>query len=315
MIEAPGATPGRIGPAAAIRDSAVAAARSPAAWCYAAVWLVCVADLLVSGQAVTVLIGLGAAAGSGVLAVVTIALTAGAPAPAWAGPPAEGQRRHLVLQAVLLLVLALLIVEWLLDWRGLLPRVLATVPGWTWFYDQLGRTEGRFAIPPGYLTTPVIYGVLPLALTMALGARPRELGLGRGYRAWRVTAAWCALPVAALVVQVATGRSLAALLRRLITVTMTSGPWEEFLYRGALLTRLTCLLGAGWGIALSSLAFGLLHVATNVHDLGLGNDLVAGAAAGIVMQGTGAIGFAVATQRTGNLLATSVTHVLFNAIG
>lgn len=68
-------------------------------------------------------------------------------------------------------------------------------------------------------------------------------------------------------------------------------------------------MGAGWGIALSSLAFGLLHVATNVHDI------VAGAAAGIVMQGTGSIGFAVATQRTGNLLATSVTHVVFNSIG
>lgn len=315
MVESASATPRRIGPAIAIRDSAAIAARSRAAWCYAAVWLACAGDLLVRGQGVTVLIGLGAAAGSGVLAVITIAMTVEAPAPAWAKQPAPRERPRLVLQVVLLLALALLIVEWLLDWRGLLPAGLADVPAWTWFYDQLGRAEFRLAIPAGFLTTPVIYGILPLILTLALGARPRELGLGRGYRAWRVTVAWCALPAAVIVVQLATGRALAALLRRLVAVAMTSGPWEEFLYRGALLTRLTCLLGAGWGIVLSSLAFGLLHVATNVHDLGLGGDLVAGAAAGIVMQGTGSIGFAVATQRTGNVLATSITHVIFNSIG
>ena len=315
MVEANRATVRRVGPAAAIRESAAAATASRAAWFYGAIWLACVGDLLLRGQVVTVLIGAGAAAGSGVLAAITIAMTARAPAPSWTAEPISRDRTRLALQVVLLLMLSLLIVEWLLDWKRLLPHVLTAVPAWTWFYDHLGRAEFHLALPPGFLTTPVIYGVLPLVLTLALGARPRELGLGRGYRAWRVTAVWCALPAVVILVQLATGRSVVALLRRLLTVAMTSGPWEEFLYRGALLTRVAGLWGAGWGIVLSSLMFGLLHVATNVNDLGLGTDLLTGAAAGVVMQGTGAIGFAVATQRTGNLLATSVTHVVFNSIG
>lgn len=299
----------------AVRESAASALRSRASWFYAAVWLFCAVDLLLHGQGLTVLIGLGATAGSGLLAAITIAVTVHAPPPAWMPEPMRTGRVRLILQAVLLSLLSLLIVEWLLDWKRLLPHTLTTVPAWTWFYNRLGLAEHQLAIPPGFLTTPVIFGLLPLALVLVLGARPREVGLGRGYRAWRVTAVWCGLPVVVILVELATGRPLLALIRRLAIVTMTSGPWEEFLFRGALLTRLASLLGAGWGITLSSLAFGLLHVATNVHDLGLGHDLLAGAAAGIVMQGTGALGFAVATQRTGNLLVTSVTHVVFNSIG
>ena len=60
---------------------------SRAAWFYAAIWLACVGDLLLRGQVVTVLIGVGAAVGSGVLAATTIAMTVHAPAPAWMAEP------------------------------------------------------------------------------------------------------------------------------------------------------------------------------------------------------------------------------------
>jgi membrane protease YdiL (CAAX protease family) len=92
---------------------------------------------------------------------------------------------------------------------------------------------------------------------------------------------------------------------------LNSGPFEEFLFRGALMTRLARLLGNGWGIMLSGLAFGLLHMATIAASQTHGN-VLAGAAIGLLQQGIGGVGFAIVVCRTRNLLATSIIHVISN---
>ena len=155
------------------------------------------------------------------------------------------------------------------------------MPVWSELIRGLALLEQRTGIPAGDLVTPVLYAVLPGLALFLLGARPRELGFARGHCVWRVAALWSAIPLVIIAVDVATGRSVDALVGRTVQTTLHSGPFEEFLFWGALFTRLARLLGDGWGLALSSLAFGLLHVGANAT----GGDLVTAAAASIVLQG------------------------------
>ena len=95
------------------------------------------------------------------------------------------------------------------------------------------------------------------------------------------------------------------------TANLFSNFYEEFIFRGALFTRLARLLGAGWGIVLSGISFGLLHTATETASDTRGN-LLAGAALAILLQGVGGVGFAIVLRRTRNLLASSIIHVISN---
>jgi membrane protease YdiL (CAAX protease family) len=176
----------------------------------------------------------------------------------------------------------------------------------------VSQAQASFGIPPNYLLAPLIYFVIPFAVLLLLGARPGELGFARGDHAWRSAALWSVLPLALILIAFAQGQwTLPSLLRRTVQTTLNSGPFEEFLFRGALLTRVATLFGNGWGIALSGVAFGLLHVAPIAASQTHGN-LVAGAAIGLLQQGVGGMGSAIVVCRTRNLLATSVIHVISN---
>jgi membrane protease YdiL (CAAX protease family) len=96
----------------------------------------------------------------------------------------------------------------------------------------------------------------------------------------------------------------------LVGNSLRNGLFEEFLFRGALLTRLSRLYGIPWGIDLSSLLFGFWHLGAALGSA-QGNVLVA-LAMTTVAQGMVGLGWAVAFVRTRNLLAPSVIHVLFN---
>ena len=119
--------------------------------------------------------------------------------------------------------------------------------------------------PANAVANPVQYFVIPLILLLLLGARFRELGFAPGHAAWRVSALWAALPLAVWLVLLATGQlAPAVLLRRLLGNALQNGFFEEFLFRGALMTRLARRFSAAWtlvrpGVDLRPLAPGLQH--------------------------------------------------------
>lgn len=194
------------------------------------------------------------------------------------------------------------------------------VPLWSGMVAWLRRL-GESALPvewfggPGNaVANPVQYFVIPFILLLLLGAKPAALGLGKGNKVWRVCLIWLALPLVIWVVLLATGSLGAqALVRRIISNSFQNGFFEEFLFRGALQTRLRRLVSAPWALVLQALVFGLWHLRANIE--GFGGELWAGLAACIVSQGLYGLAFGYLFQRTRNLIAPSVAHVAVNVMG
>ncbi|MFN7210094.1 MAG: hypothetical protein ACK4P1_06845, partial [Aggregatilineales bacterium] len=80
--------------------------------------------------------------------------------------------------------------------------------------------------------------VIPTALLLLLRARWQELGVGRSHRTGQIALLWCALPLSALLVMLwARAITPAAALRSLLTNALYAFG-AEFLFRGALQSRL-----------------------------------------------------------------------------
>lgn len=175
-------------------------------------------------------------------------------------------------------------------------------------------TAEWFGGPGNAVANPVQYFVIPLLLLLALGARPGELGLGRGHRAWRVALLWLVVPGLLLLWPAASGALPAqAFVRRLISNFFQNGFFEEFLFRGALQTRLRYLLTAPWALAVQALLFGLWHLRGNTADFG--GNVLGGVAWCIVSQGVIGLALGYVFHRTRNLVAPTVAHVMLNVMG
>ncbi|GAB4437626.1 MAG: hypothetical protein OHK0015_30520 [Chloroflexi bacterium OHK40] len=164
------------------------------------------------------------------------------------------------------------------------------------------------------LANPLQYFVVPLVALLLLGARPAELGLGRGWRVGRVCLVWLALPVVIWLALLAFGAlSLQTLIRRLLGNALQNGFFEEFLLRGALQTRLERLLAPADALVFQALAFGLWHIVANTRMMD--GDLLAGLAVCVASQAVSGLCLGLVFRRTGNLVAPSVAHVAMNALG
>lgn len=296
------------------RDSLRAVIRSPAIWFFGALWLLAAAYLGFAGYASPLLTTFASTVLAAlVFGLLTIPLTARAPVPAYMEAPPTFRGR-LWAQVGVLLVFVLLT-----GYRGMvfnhaLPPRLSYLPLWTPLVDLLNRLWGSILPSPLYGVNPTLYVIVPGAFLLALGARPRELGFARGHRAWTVAALWSSVDLVLIVIALVTARlTLLSLVSAIVSNTLLNGFSEEFLFRGALMTRLARLLGTSWAVVLSSLTFGLWHIGTNTHSLG-GNYL-AGAALGVVSQAVFGLAVAFVFLRTRNLLAPSIIHVLGNVTG
>jgi membrane protease YdiL (CAAX protease family) len=263
--------------------------------------------LVASGQELPVLQVVIGAAYLG-LAGITVLITADAPF-----ARSTSGRRRLWIQVV---VIALFIV--LTGWNGM---VFHEVPGagplplWSDLTGALGRAGDGVFGNGNFLANPVTYGVLPLLLLLLLGARPRDLGFARGHRVGRVILLWAAIPVAMLAFALVTGQlTVARLASRLVSNLMQNGFWEELLFRGALQTRLRALLSPEWAIVIGALLFGAWHLGLGYTNTG-GAGLLPALAITIVHQATVGLAFGIVFERTRNLLAPSVAHILANSIG
>lgn len=298
------------------RRSFSIAFRSPATWFFVAVLLAALVILALKRSFDAILNALPVSVAILLLALLTIALTDGV----HQLPPIETRcsRPRLWWQIVILLIVALFA-----TYRGIVFNVFGAFripllyPLARWSANFFGRQVAIFGqtvqIPGNLIATPVLYFLIPVALLLLLGASWRELGLGRGYRNWRVTLFLSFLPLVALVIFLVTAAtSLVTLVFRLIGNTFQNGFFEEFLFRGALMTRLSYLIRGDWGLVLSSLMFGLFHI--GLQTGALHGDWLAGAAYAIIDQAIFGLAMAIIFLRTRNLLASSVFHVLLDTV-
>jgi len=274
---------------------------------FAAAWLASAGVLVASGQGFPVfetLIGAAYLA----LAALTIRITSDAPFTR----AAAGRGRLVAQVAVVAAVVALT------AWNGILFHEVPgaePLPVWTALVDALGRAGDAVSGNGNYVANPVTYAVLPLLLLVLLGARPRDLGLVRGHRTGRVILLWAAIPVGFLAIAVATGQlTLSRVLNRLVSNAMQNGPWEEFLLRGALQTRLRALLSPAWAVVIQALVFGAWHVGLGYTTTN-GAGLLPALAISIVHQGVIGLAFGIVFERTRSLIAPSVIHILANTMG
>lgn len=240
---------------------------------------------------------------------LTVVITDDLPEPT----PVETPKPRLVVQLVVVLAIVALLALAVMSFDGVGPQALGSIPVWSGLFNWLlGLGSALRLGAPAAISNPVLEFVLPLALLLALGARWRDLGMGRGHRVGRVLVLWSAPLLVNLGVLIGTGQAQPLRLAGVfIRNGFQNGPVEEFLFRGALLTRLSLLFGGGWGLALSALVFGVFHVGVNAR-LETGGDLLAAACAGIAGQMPYGIALGVIFQRTRNLLAGSVTHMLID---
>lgn len=271
---------------------------------FGGVWLAAVAFLAARGLWSWVGRATGGAAILALFVALTLLLTrARPPLPEGDGPAPRESRARLGAQLVVALALAVLAAA---RFQGL--------AGWQAVVDLLYQL-GRAAPFPNanYLVNPILYAVLPGALVLALGARWRGIGFRRGWRVWRVIGLWSAPVVAAWVFYLATGRvGVGRILRALVSNLFQNGFGEELLWRGIIQTRLARLWTPEWGLILASLCFGWWHL-DSIHDWA-GDDLLLAAALNVVVQAPMGLALGVIFDRTRNLLAPTVVHVVANSV-
>lgn len=282
--------------------------RSNATWFFCAILFIAIAILLLRGRGDFILGELPVIVFVLILALLTIPLTTGIRQLA----PIESHctRSRLWWQVALLLLVILFVAYRAIVFA--LPgafHIPLLYPLANWTINFLGPGNA-FA---NWIAVPFLYFVLPLIVLLLLGAHWSELGLGRGYHGWRVALQWGILPLIGLGFFFFQGvASLRIIVIRVANNFFQNGFFEEFLFRGALMTRLSYLLRSDWGLVLSSLLFGLFHI--GVQTQSLGGDWLAGAASTIVEQAMLGLGFAFIFTRTRNLLVSSVFHVLLDTV-
>lgn len=290
--------------------------RHGAAWMLATCWVAAAGWLLAGGHGIFVLLGAGASVVGGLLCMLTASCTEDPPGSV-TPPPRE--RVCLWIQLVPLAIVVLLT-----GWAGLhLHHAVDKpwqVPGWSDAESWFGRLGERHLSPAWVgnpylaLANPARYCLLPLLFLVPLTGL-RHLGVGPGHRVFRVIGLWCALPLAVVAYSLATGGVRATeVAARLLGNTLSNGPFEEFLFRGAIQTRLVVLLGPRWGVVLASLLFGIWHLGLGYAQTG-GRSLWDGLASTVILQTMVGLVLGVIYHRTRNLIAPSVCHVVFNSIG
>jgi uncharacterized protein len=191
-----------------------------------------------------------------------------------------------------------------------------------------------------YVVRNLVLSGLLLLLARAAGLTWRDLGLGT--EELGDGARWGRLAVAAVVIVVAVGAALAevvpaigALLadRRaavplgelvqiaLIRIPLGTAVFEELAFRGLLLAVISSRTGTTWAIALSSIVFGLWHVAPTIVALRL-NGVDPGSAAGlraivaaVLVTTLAGVAFSALRIVSGSLLAPVLAHWATNTMG
>jgi len=296
------------------RESLLPLPRLPATWVFAACWLAGAAGLIFSGQSAFVFANVPPIAIVLVLILLTLPLTAGQYPPKQERAASAGARRMLWTQiTVLLLLFAFISSLTLIHFKVIRAPIPLLSPLASFLFGSLEA----FGQAPTLvdLWIPLLYFVLPMAAMLALGVGFREVGFARGHRSWAVILLWSAVPVALIVLSLASGsKSLLVLFYLVIQDNLRNGFFEEFFARGLIMTRLQRLVSTPWAVVLSTLAFALWHTAP--YTAAAGGKIVVGI--GMALFGYPTVvglGMAVIFLRTRNLFAGSLIHALLDIMG
>jgi membrane protease YdiL (CAAX protease family) len=158
------------------------------------------------------------------------------------------------------------------------------------------------------------YFLIPFILLLLLGARPPGLGFGKGHRVWRITAIWVGIPLVFFVINVVNGSTtLINLVKMFFGNLLRNGFSEEFLFRGALQTRLKQWMNSDWALVIQALIFAVWHLGADTQMMG--GDMLQGLALGIASHSIFGLAMGIIFQRTRNLIAPSIVHVVINMFG
>ena len=287
---------------------------SRAAWFFAAVWVASLVYLLATGNGV---IGSSAfALGMLVFSALTIALTQDQPD----SQPSE-TKKSVWVWAQLLVVLFFVLLS---GYRGFVFNMAsgrpAQIPIWSLFTDWSAELGERY-LPSLVGNSPGLaaanfagYFLIPFILLLLLGARLPDLGLGRGHRVWRVVALWAGIPVIFFIINILNGSTtLIQLVHMFMGNLLQNGFSEEFLFRGALQTRLKQWMSSDWALVIQALAFAVWHLGADTQFMG--GDVLQGFALGIASHSMMGLAMGIIFQRTRNLIAPSIVHVVTNMFG
>lgn len=288
----------------------------PAAWCFATIWAIAAIYLVAIGRVFIVLQCLCLLAIFMFFCVITVGITR-----TEHKPKVKLSRTRQGLLLLQIVVIAFFIcITWYtsLMFHGVVEH--HPIPVWSPIIRAFGHLgEHLFSSdivgPPALaMANTAKHFLLPLPFLLLLGARFSQLGFCRGHRTLFVLALWCFVPVGLWMYLLAFGRlSCRVLIRGFLMHLLQNGFGEEFLYRGALQTRLRALLSPSWAIVIQALLFGIWHFGANVGYKGI-TDTTAVIAFSVVVQGAAGLVFGIIFQRTRNLLACSVIHVVVNCL-
>jgi membrane protease YdiL (CAAX protease family) len=153
----------------------------------------------------------------------------------------------------------------------------------------------------------VLFALIPGALVVLLGARPRELGLTDPARGTLLAGTLAiGLFVLSWIVRLAQGYPLARLGVSLLHNLLSNGFTEEFWTRGLVFSHLRAYARTEWALVAQALVFALMHLGGSLHEepnvLGaLANVIALNAPMGYVM--------ALIALRTRSLALPVVIHV------
>jgi len=288
--------------------------KSRAAWFFAAIWTASIIYLLITGNGVT---GSSAfALGVLVFSVITVALTQDQ------SETQTSETKKSVLVWAQILVIAFFIL--LTGYRGyvfnMMPGRSVQIPIWSLFADWFGDLGGRYLSnfvdhSPGIAAANFAgYFLIPFILLLLFGARISELGFGKGYRVWQVVALWVSIPIIFFVINILNGSTTPIQLARMFFGNLLrNGFSEEFLFRGALQTRLKQWMSSDWALVTQALAFAVWHLGADTQFMG--GDILQGLALGIASHSIMGLALGIIFQRTRNLIAPSIVHVATNMFG
>ena len=287
---------------------------SRAAWFYAIIWLLSIAYLGLRGNGVfgSVAFALGIL----VFCCITVLITKDVDE-----QPVEAQRSDY--RSWLQLVIVLFFVA-LTGYGGYIfnvrPGQPVNIPLWSPVVNWFGQLGGEY-LSGAVDFAPVLttanfasYALIPLVFLLLSGARFQTLGFAKGYRVWQVTLFWISIPLILFITQIFSGvTTLASLAKMFLGNLLRNGFSEEFLFRGALRTRLQALVNSDWALVIQALLFGVWHLGFDTQTMD--RDILQGFALGIASHSILGLGVGIIFQRTRNLVAPSIVHVASNMFG
>lgn len=287
---------------------------SRATWFFAVIWITSIIYLLITGNGV---IGSSAfALGILVFSAITVVITKDEIV-----IESMETRKPILMWGQLLVILFFVL---LTGYRGFVfnmqPARSINIPVWSWFGDWFSNLGGQYLSglvdhSPGLAASNFAgYFLIPFILLLLLGTRASNLGFGKGHRVWQVVALWVSIPIIFFIINILNGSATFIQLARMFFGNLLrNGFSEEFLFRGALQTRLKQWINSDWALVLQALVFAVWHLGADTQFMG--GDILQGLALGIASHSIFGLAMGVIFQRTRNLIAPSIAHVVINMFG